>query len=458
MTYRSLEDKIQAAGNAADMLHSSQIGTYVFPVRPEFSNWRDETEAWNRTAVLLDQSHHMVDLYVEGPDTVRLLSELGINGFKNFGRDKAKQFVACNHDGYVIGDAVLFGLEDDRVNLVGRPHVPNWVQYHATTGGYDVQILRDERTIANAAGRKTYRFEIQGPNAWPLLEKLNGGPIEGIKFFGMGEIMIAGRKVRALKHGMAAAPGLEIWGPSEEAEEIRSAIIEAGREFGLLQGGARAYSTASTESGWFASVLPAVYSGEAMKPYREWLSATSFEATASLGGSYYTDNIEDYYITPWDASYTFINFEHDFIGRDALLAKRDQPHLKKVTLTWDVEDVVRIFRSQFNEGDERFKFMEAPASYYATFPFDQVLKDGKRVGISTYPVYSTNARRWISLAMVDAAVSDTGSAVSVLWGEPDGGSPRPVVERHLQTEVKAIVGPSPMPAPVRDNYRPYSWK
>jgi glycine cleavage system aminomethyltransferase T len=436
------------------MLRTSLLGNYVFPVPPEFSNWRDETEAWNNTAVLLDQSHHMTDLYIEGPDTIRLLSNLGINNFRNFGRNKAKQFVACNYDGYVIGDAVLFGLEDDAVSLVGRPHIPNWVQYNALLGGYDVRIDRDERTLANATGRKTYRFEVQGPNAWEVFERLHGGPIPDMKFFSMGEVTIAGRQVRALKHGMAAAPGLEIWGPAEEAEEVRAAIIEAGRDLGLVQGGARAYSTASTESGWLASVLPAVYAGEKMKAYREWLPGNSFEATASLGGSFYSDNIEDYYITPWDAGYKFIDYEHDFIGRDALLAKRDEPHLKKVTLTWDVEDVVRVFRSQFNEGD-RFKFMEMPASYYATFPFDQVLSGGKRVGLSTYPVYSTNARRWISLAMVDEAFGGTGTNVSVLWGEPNGGSARPVVERHVQTEINAVVGPSPMPAKVRESYRPY---
>lgn len=453
MAIQSLEDKIAQAGNAADMLHSSQIGPYVFPVDAEFSNWRDEQEAWANTAVLLDQSNHMTDLYLEGPEVIRLLSDVGINNFRNFGRDKAKQLVVCNHEGQVIGDAVLFGLENDRVNIVGRPHVPNWVEFNARTGGYDVQITRDERSIANRTGRATYRFEIQGPNAWEILERVNGGPIQDIKFFNMGSLTIAGRTVRALKHGMAAAPGLEIWGPREEGDEIRSKILEAGRDLGLRQGGARAYSTASTESGWFASVLPAVYTDPGLKPYREWLKADSFEATASLGGSFYSNDIADYYRTPWDLGYTFVDFDHEFIGRAALKALADRPRPKKVILTWDIEDVVRIFRSQFNPGDTRFKYMDMPAAHYATFPFDSVLHGGQRVGVSTYPVYSSNIRRWISLSLIDERLSAPGTEVTILWGEPNGGSPRPVVERHEQTEVKAIVGPSPLPAPVRANYR-----
>lgn len=86
----SLQDRIDRAGGALEMLRNSQIGQYVFPVAAEFSNWRDEVEAWHNTAVLLDQSHHMTDLYVEGPDTVRLLSDLSINNYKNFGRNKAR--------------------------------------------------------------------------------------------------------------------------------------------------------------------------------------------------------------------------------------------------------------------------------------------------------------------------------------------------------------------------------
>ena len=83
--------------------------------------------------------------------------------------------------------------------------------------------------------------------------------------------------------------------------------------------GGRAYSSNTLESGWIPSPLPAVYSGEKMKPFREWLTMKSYEAAASLGGSFVSDNIEDYYLTPWDLGYGgFVKFDHDFIGREAL--------------------------------------------------------------------------------------------------------------------------------------------
>src|SRR5579883_3356703 len=117
MGNQSLEDLIKAAGSAVKLLRDSQIGPYAFPVvKPEFSNWRDEQRAWKETCALFDQSHHMTDLYVEGPDALKLLSDLGINTVKNFRVNIAKQFVACNYDGYVIGDAILFHLEENHFN------------------------------------------------------------------------------------------------------------------------------------------------------------------------------------------------------------------------------------------------------------------------------------------------------------------------------------------------------
>lgn len=451
----SLDQKLRKFSSPVEMLRNAPVGPYVFPIAGEFSNWRDEQESWRQTAALFDQSYHMTDLYLEGPDVVRLLSALGVNSFKGFGRNKAKQFVPCSYDGYVIGDAILFGLEDDKVSIVGRPPTSNWVEFHAVTGGYDVKVERDERSIANARPRKTYRFQVQGPNAIKILEKVNGGPIPDLRFFTMGEITIAGRKVRVLKHGFAGAPGLEMWGPVEHGAETKAALLEAGQELGLRQVGARAYSMVSIEAGWMPSPLPAIYTGEKMKPYREWLKSTSFEGSASLGGSFDSNNIEDYYLTPWDIGYgSLIKFDHDFIGREALEKLADQPHRKKVTLSWNSDDVIRVFATLF-QASNRAKYLDLPASQYATHPFDTVLAGGKTVGLSTYPVYTSNGRSWISLALVDEEQSATGTEVTLIWGEKDGGSAKPTVERHVQTEIRATVGPSPYSDVARQNYRPY---
>ena len=141
MPQKSLEDVLQAGGNTATMVRNSQIGAYIYPVvASEFSNWRDEQRAWRTSCVLFDQSHHMVNLFVEGPDAIKLLSYLGINSFANFSVNKAKQFVPCSYDGYVIGDGILFYLAEQQLVFVGRNPAANWIHFNAETGGYNVKV------------------------------------------------------------------------------------------------------------------------------------------------------------------------------------------------------------------------------------------------------------------------------------------------------------------------------
>jgi vanillate/3-O-methylgallate O-demethylase len=460
MAQKSFEDVLNSAGNPVQMLRNSQIGAYIYPVvPPEYSNWRDEQAAWRKSCVLFDQSHHMVDLYIEGPDALKLLSKLAINSFAKFPVNRAKQFVPCSYSGHVIGDGILFHLEPNKLVYVGRAPSASWIEFHAATGGYDVKIEKDDRSPGNPKGaaviRKSYRFQIQGPNAAKLITKLNGGPIPDIKFFNMDTIKIGGRPVRALRHGMAGAPGLEIWGPYAEREEIRGIIAEAGKEFGLVQVGSRAYATNTLESGWIPSPLPAVYVGDAMKGYRQWLTGKSYEAMASLGGSYYSDNITDYYLTPYDLGYgPFVKFDHDFVGRKAVEQMAKNPRRKKVTLAWNGDDTGRALGTLFHAGGNITKYIDLPLANYSTLPYDKVLKNGKPVGLSTYTGYTYNERTMVSLAIIDHEHSDVGSEVTVVWGEEKGGSSKPTVERHLQAEIRATIVPTPISEVARVAYRP----
>src|SRR5438874_2168268 len=147
MSSQSLEALLQTAGNPVNMLRNSQIGAYVYPVVPaEYTNWRDEQRAWRETCVLFDQSHHMVEQYVEGPDALKLFSHLAINSFAKFPVDKAKQFVPCNYDGYVIGDGILFHLAENKLVFVGRAPSASWIQFHAETGGSNLTTSKDDRS------------------------------------------------------------------------------------------------------------------------------------------------------------------------------------------------------------------------------------------------------------------------------------------------------------------------
>jgi vanillate/3-O-methylgallate O-demethylase len=232
---------------------------------------------------------------------------------------------------------------------------------------------------------------------------------------------------------------------------VRGAIVEAGKDFGLKQVGSRVYATNTLESGWIPCPLPAVFTGDELKAYREWLPADGYEGMGSLGGSYYSDDIEDYYLTPHDLGYwPFVKFDHDFVGREALEKMADEGPRRKVTLAWSGEDVARAMGTLFEKGDA-VKYIDIPLSNYATWPYDKVVVDGEQVGISTFSGYSYNERSYLSLAIVDADV-ELGNEVTLVWGEEDGGSSKPVVERHIQAEIRAIVSPCPYSEVARTSY------
>lgn len=450
MTFFSLEDAIQKAGNPVDMLRSSPYPAYEFPVNPEFTNWRSEQTAWRTTCALLDQSHHMDNLFLTGPDALRLLSEHAVNTFANFGPGSAKQYVATNSEGYMIGDSILFHMDDGTFDLVGNPSVINWLLFHLEKGQYNVFANRCENSTRRKSGPpQLYRYEIQGPLALPLMEKVTRGSVPAIKFFKMHAFTIAGRRVQTLRHGMAGQPGFEMFGPWEDGAPVLDALLTAGEEFQLVRAGAKAYSTANLESGWIPKPPVTAIFGQEEKAYRQWLPA---RAIGSLAGSMDSKKIFDYYITPFDQGLgKMVHFDHDFKGREALQEKERNQKRTKVTLVWNKDDVLDVMRSQFEAGLPA-KAIDIPKSRYGFFQADKILREGTQVGISMDVGYIHNERALISLATLNKELSDPGTQVSVLWGESPNSS-KPSVEPHRQVEIRATVAPTPYVREIRDAYR-----
>lgn len=465
MAPSSLAAVMQQSGNVVDLLRNSKAGMYVYPVvAPEFSNWRVEQQAWRNSAVLFDQSHHMDELIVEGPQAAEFLSYHGINSFANFDLNRAKHYVPVTPNGHVIGDHIIFREREDKFVLVGRAPTSNWLLFCAAYGKWNVRIHHDPRSPSRPEGERVlrthYRYQIQGPDANKIFEKMNGGPIQDIKFFHVDWINVGSKKVQALRHGMSGAPGLEIWGPYEDKSYILNTILQAAKDAGvdLVRCGSRAYSTNTLESGWIPSPLPGIYTGDGMlADYRDWLAADSYEAAGSIGGSFVSENIEDYYVNPFELGYDFyIGWKKDdFIGKEALLKMKGQTNRKKVTLEWNREDVLKVIASQFDK-ELPYKWIDFPQPNYASSSADMLMADGKMVGMSMFNGYSYNERCLLSLGVVNADVQ-VGDVLSLVWGEPNGGSGKTSTEKHAQTEIRVRVAPTPYAAEARDNYAD-SWR
>jgi vanillate/3-O-methylgallate O-demethylase len=448
MAIKSLEQAIQEAGGAVKLLREISFPAFEFPVPAEHTNWISEQAAWKKSCVLLDQSHHMTDLFITGPDASKMLNYLGVNSFANFGPGKARQYVVCNEEGYFIGDSVLFHLEEGYYDLVSNPSSINWVQFHAESGKWDVKVEREANSARRQGPPRHYRFELQGPAALQIVEKLIGGKVPEVKFFHMTDLTINGKRVRALRHGMAGQPGFELIGPWAEGEALMEKIIEAGGEFGLVRGGAKAYAVANLESAWIPRPPSAIFGPNELE-FREWLPVS---AVGSMGGSMDSDNVYDYYVNPYDISYGhLVKFDHDFIGRAALEEMSENQKRKKVSLEWNLDDIMKIHRSHLEPGLP-YKYIALPKSRYAFYQTDKVMKDGKQIGLSMDLGHIANENAFISLATIDLEFSEPGTQVKVIWGE-NPNSTRQGVEPHQQCEVRAIVAPAPYTASIREAYR-----
>ncbi|MCE0762040.1 aminomethyl transferase family protein [Pseudonocardia kujensis] len=456
---RSLQDVVDAVPDLVEHLRNDTPGPAIrtrtdqIPVPAEFSNWRSEQRAWHETAILFDQSHHMPELFLSGPDALALLSGVGVNRLANLAPGRAKQFIGCAPDGSIIGDCILYPLPGGVYELVSSMPLLNWVEYQAHVGGWDVTVVRDHNTADNPTGRRVrFRFQLDGPEAGAIFDEVVEGETPDIPFFRTATAVVAGVEVLVLRHGMAGRNrGVEISGPYEHREAVRAAILAAGAPRGLRQGGLKAYFTTVYETGWIAYPLPAVYTGEELRGYREWLPADGWEGRFQLAGSLRRDRIEDYYLTPYDLGYGhLVSFDHDFVGRAALEAVAAAPPKKRVTLVWDTEDVLRVMRSLFEPGLP-YKFLDLPiADYGVLMQRDEVrAADGRLVGQSTFCGYTANTRAVLSLAVVDAEHAEPGTEVTITWGEPDGGSRKPRVEEHRQCTVRAVVAPAPYGAAPR---------
>ena len=454
---QSLQDVVDSVPNLVDHLYSNRKGSVLKDavlrqptefVAPEFTTWRDEQRAWREGIAFYDQSFHMTTTYLRGPDAQRLVSSLAVNSFETFGAGRSRHLVTCSPDGHLVGDGILYSLAPEELVLVGRQAGHNWVRFNAATGGWDVSVEEDEIFSHNPAGKRTvYRYQVEGPQAPALVESITGAPLPDVPWSHIFPVTIAGHHVWAQRHTMAGGAGCEFFGPWDEGPAVKEAILEAGSAFDLRRVGSLAYFTNALELGWIPRPLPAIFTGDELRPFREWLPATASEATWGLGGSYYSPDIEDYYFWPQELGYgNVIKFDHDFVGRDALERTADDERRQKVTLVWDPKDVARVVESYMRPEETPPLYIELPRATYATWQYDRIHDgQGRMIGVSTYTGFIWNERSMLSLAVVEPEYAEPGTRVSVVWGEPEGGAKsHPWLEEHRQVEIGATVAPAPI--------------
>ncbi|KMS58231.1 aminomethyltransferase family protein [Sphingobium cupriresistens] len=390
----------------------------------EYTDWIDESMSWKDNCYIGDWSFLWQRRY-KGPDVLRLFSDFSVNSFAKFDIDQSKHVTHTTRQGKVIAEGILTRISEDEVRLFGRGTF--WIDYQLKRGSYQVESIAEEG----------YNFQVAGPKAAAVMEKLVGDSIRDIKFMRNGDCVIAGRPVIALRQGMSGEPGWELQGPAEDAKVVYDAVVEAGAEFGIRKLGGRAAFINHLEACFPTIVtdyLPAIFDEE-LKDYLEEFKAglPAFASTFNIAGSFESDNVADWYRSPVELGWgKNIKFDHDFLGRDALEAEVAQPRRIIRTLVWNADDVVDIYASLFRSG-EPYHFMEMPRDQRGFMYADSVRIGDESVGVSTSRGYSYYFREMLSLCVIDVEHAEIGTEVTVIWGEPG----------HTQKTVRATVAAAP---------------
>ncbi|KAA9132116.1 aminomethyl transferase family protein, partial [Microbacterium caowuchunii] len=177
MTSESLAAAIARTGSPVELLRNQNWPAFTFPVAPEFTNWRDEQRSWNTTVALMDQSHHMTQLFLGGADLIPTLETISPNTFATFRPGVAKQLISVNRDGYLIGDGILFynSTDTEGLVLIGHHILIDWVRFtieKAQAAGKDVHMRLEPNSHMRQGPPTFYRYELQGPRADDVMEKL----------------------------------------------------------------------------------------------------------------------------------------------------------------------------------------------------------------------------------------------------------------------------------------------
>ena len=176
----------------------------------------------------------------------------------------------------------------------------DWITRHINASEY--AMLTDVSAMYSV-------LSVMGPKARELLARVSPDDLspDALKFSWTKEIDVGFARVRAARMSYVGGPGFELYTPIEMARHVYLALMEAGRDLGLVDAGYYALDALRIEQG-----------------RRAW--------GAELGPDE----------TPWEAGLGFsvkLGKAGDFIGKRALLKAQGQPLRKKlVTLVFDKPD------------------------------------------------------------------------------------------------------------------------
>lgn len=368
----------------------------------EFSGWQAESMSWKEGCYIhAGLNGGAGTTRVSGPGAKRFLESLLINSFAKFPIGSMKHAVMCNEDGVIAAHGIIQRQAED--------------VFHTFAGAPPGARASDAPSDVKIDYLPNYLFQIAGPKALALLEKVTGESLGDIRFLHFRDSSIDGMKTEVARIGMSGNLAYELHGPASEGPAIYDAVFKAGAEFGIERLGWGTYLVNHVEGGfpqhtWTFTDAPArVVPGQAQP------SPMAGHVSGSVDPADHRARQRTPTEVRWD---NMTRFDHDFIGRAAVEAEMKSPKRTTMMLRWNPEDVVDIYASLFRPG-EAYKPLDLPYApqRWPMAHADHLVKDGRRIGYSSGTTYSYYFRELISMACLDIDQAQIGNEVTVQWGD-----------------------------------------
>jgi aminomethyltransferase len=218
-----------------------EFGGYLLPVQYK-TGVIAEHMAVRTKAGLFDVSH-MAEMVFKGPDALANIQMLMTNDFSDMTDGQVRYSPMCNEKGGVVDDLVVyrFGPESYMavVNAANRDKDREWMKAHLQ-GNVEFEDISDQ--VAQLA--------LQGPNSQGILEKLCAKEDIPEKYYSfVKEAPVAGIPCLISRTGYTGEDGFELYCGAEQATQLWNALLEAGKEEGLIPCGLGARDTLRLEAG-----------------------------------------------------------------------------------------------------------------------------------------------------------------------------------------------------------------
>jgi glycine cleavage system T protein (aminomethyltransferase) len=257
-----------------------------------FSSIKDEHLQVRKTVGLFDVSH-MSNVWITGPDAERLLTLTTIEDASRIGNNKSQYTTILRDDGTIIDDTIFMHL-DDKFMII-----PNAGMDEIVTEWMQKQVKKHhlDATIDNVSDQYVI-LAVQGPKSKEVLQELTDMDLSKVGFFACQYATIAGETCIISHTGYTGELGYELQiSSAEKAKKIFEKIISSGKQFDIKPIGLGARDTLRLEKCFL-------------------LAGNEFEGGRS----------------PLEAILSWaINWDHDFIGKEALLKQKEQGTYQRLT-------------------------------------------------------------------------------------------------------------------------------